>query len=418
MTALVEHRLGHFGTFKNGVNFTKEQMGGGSTRIINVKNLYQDTLPLRSAGLDLVDLGGSFKRGKDDVKAGDVFFVRSSVKRDGVGVVVIATEDMPDATHCGFIIRFRPEQSTANPAYLGYTLRSPQQRAAIINLSGGATLTNLSQGALTNLKVWLPSIDVQDRIASILMAYDDLIEVNRRRVALMESMASGLFEEWFIRFRFPGHETVPIVDTPDGPLPVGWQWSTFGDLVVEVRDGIDPSKVDPSTPYLGLEHLPRRSTTLTDNGSAGDVGSLKLRFQRGDVLFGKIRPYFHKVVWAPNDGVASSDAIIYRPRDSSNAALALAVASSDAFVAMSAQTSNGTKMPRANPTVLRGFPVATDGGVWVSAYQDAAMPMIELCAALAASNARLAASRDLLLPRLVSGQLSIAEATRQLEDVA
>ena len=301
-----------------------------------------------------------------------------------------------------------------DPLFVANLLRT----MPLAELNSGSAQPSLNRNFLYPLPVCLPPVGEQRRIASILGAYDDLIEVNRRRVALLEGMARGLFEEWFVRFRFPGHETVPIVDTPDGPLPQGWQWSSFGDLVTEVREGVDPTAVEPTTPYLGLEHLPRRSTTLTDHGWAGDVGSLKLRFQRGDVLFGKIRPYFHKVVWAPKDGVASSDAIIYRPRAGSSAAMALAVASSDPFVAASIQTSNGTKMPRANPAVLRDFRVATDRGTWASAYQDAAMPMIELCGALAASNARLAASRDLLLPRLISGKLTVAKAERELESAA
>jgi len=306
----------------------------------------------------------------------------------------------------------------ADARFLFYRLGHPETVAAIRNRAIGATMPNLNTTILREVELTVPALETQRRIASILGAYDALIEVNRRRVAVLEEMARGLFEEWFVRFRFPGHEAVPIVDTPDGPLPEGWRWSTFGEYVAEVREGVDPSSVAACTPYLGLEHLPRRSTTLTDKGIAGDVGSLKLRFQRGDVLFGKIRPYFHKVVWAPFDGVASSDAIIYRPHSASSAAMALAVASSDSFVAMSVQTSNGTKMPRANPAVLRTFQVATDAGQWAGAYRAAVMPKIELCAALAASNERLAASRDLLLPRLISGQLSVTTAERQLEAVA
>lgn len=335
-----------------------------------------------------------------------------------VGLVGIVPSELSGANLTENAAKITEIHAGVCPRYLMYFLRSPWGQAQIVGKTGGAAQPKLALYRIEEIEFPVSPLETQRRIASILGAYDDLIEVNRRRVALLEGIARGLFEEWFVRFRFPGHEAVPMVDTPDGPLPEGWQWSCFGDLVAEVREGVDPSKVEPTTPYLGLEHLPRRSTTLTEHGLAGDVGSLKLRFQRGDVLFGKIRPYFHKVVWAPDDGVASSDAIIYRPRDTSSAAMALAVASSDAFVAMSVQTSNGTKMPRANPAVLRGFQVATDAGKWADAYQSAAMPIIELCASLAVSNARLATSRDLLLPRLISGQLSVTAAERELEDVA
>jgi type I restriction enzyme S subunit len=268
------------------------------------------------------------------------------------------------------------------------------------------------------LRIPLPPVDEQQAIGAILGAYDDLIEVNRRRVALLEAMMRGVFDEWFVSFRFPAHQDVQMVDTPDGPLPQGWRWATFDELAVEVRDGVSPTALPANTPYVGLEHIPRRSTTMTDWGRAEHVGSLKLAFQRGDVLFGKIRPYFHKVMWAAFDGVASSDAIIYRAREPRLTAMTLAVASSDGFVATSVQTSNGTKMPRANPRVLRAYKVATDDGKWARRFGSAMMPSIELAASLAAANRRLAASRDFLLPRLISGTLSVAAAERELLETA
>lgn len=347
------------------------------------------------------------------LKAGDIVMCEGGEP----GRCALWTARVPGMMIQKALHRIRPADDV-DSQFLFYTLFHKGRTRGFDAYVTGATIKHLPGEQLAKVEVVLPPLETQRRIASILGTYDDLIEVNRRRVALLEGMARGLFEEWFVRFRFPGHEAVPIVDTSDGPLPEGWKWARFGDLVAEVRDGVDPSSVEPTTPYLGLEHLPRRSTTLTDNGRAGDVGSLKLRFQRGDVLFGKIRPYFHKVVWAPYEGVASSDAIIYRPCTASSAAMALAVAASDAFVAMSVQTSNGTKMPRANPAVLRDYRVATDAGQWANAHHAAVMPMIELCAALAATNERLAASRDLLLPRLLSGHLSVAAATRELEEAA
>ena len=278
-------------------------------------------------------------------------------------------------------------------------------------------MATLNQAIIERIEFPFPPLEIQQRIAAILGAYDDLIEVNRRRVAVLEEMARVLFEEWFVRFRFPGHKDVPIVVTPDGPLPEGWEWRPFSSLAQEVRETVAPSEVDSYTRYVGLEHLPRRSTTLADCGQAGEVGSTKARFRRGDILFGKIRPYFHKVAWARFDGIASTDAIIWRPTDG-HAARALAVASSDAFVAHSVQTSNGTKMPRANSKVLAAYRCAQSNLGIEETYESVAMPLIEQAATLQTANEKLAASRDLLLPRLISGQLSVETAERDLEDAA
>jgi len=175
-----------------------------------------------------------------------------------------------------------------------------------------------------------------------------------------------------------------------------------------------PEAVDPTMPYIGLEHIPRRSTTLAKHGVAADVSSLKARFRRGDILFGKIRPNFHKVAWAPFDGVGSTDAIIWRPTPGL-AAQALLQASDDAFVAHSIRTSNGTKMPRANNKVLADYRCVLPSSNISDRFERVVSPMIEAAAALQDSNANLAAARDLLLPRLISGLLSVTQAERELE---
>jgi type I restriction enzyme, S subunit len=144
-------------------------------------------------------------------------------------------------------------------------------------------------------------------------------------------------------------------------------------------------------------------------GRAGQVGSLKLKFQTGDILFGKIRPYFHKCAVAPVEGVASSDAIIIRPKQNVRAAVT-SLTSSDAFVAHAVKTSNGTKMPRADWKVLCEYPIAVPSGKSVQQFEHTVWPMIELAAKLAAQNRNLRA-QHLLLPKLISGEIDLSADT-------
>lgn len=312
--------------------------------------------------------------------------------------------------------RFRDfRRDRIDPDYLYLVLRDETVRKKVELLGHGAAQPNISPSAIQSVEIPVPDLVTQRRIAAILGAYDDLIEVNRRRVAVLEAMARGLFEEWFVRFRFPGQEHKPLQDTPNSPLPEGWRWGSYGDFAEEVRDSVMPSAVDPEMPYVGLEHIPRRSTTLNDAGRASDVDSLKLRFRQGDVLFGKIRPYFHKVVAASFEGVCSSDAIVFRARQPEFKAIILLAAASDAFVAHSVQTSNGTKMPRANPAVLKAYTLPIPPAPIMLKFNDTAWPMVEAAANIEASNRRLAASRDLLLPRLICGELSAVAAEAELE---
>ena len=305
------------------------------------------------------------------------------------------------------IVGFTADPKKCDTAFVKYAL--DQQRARFSAISKGTTQENLSVEKLLTQRFPVPPLPEQRRIASILSAYDDLIEVNRRRVAILEEMARRLFEEWFVHLRFPGHDTVPVHGTPHGPLPEGWGFQPFGQLVSETRDGVVPADISADTVYVGLEHIPRRSTTLTEWGQAGDVTSAKLRFRRGDILFGKIRPYFHKVAVAPTAGVCSTDAIVLRSHHPRYAGLATMIASSDAFVAQAVQTSNGTKMPRANWTVLARYAVRLPPAPLLDQFNSIVVDSLDQAIALAAANARLAAARDLLLPRLVSGELSVAD---------
>ncbi|MGV8893900.1 MAG: restriction endonuclease subunit S [Burkholderiaceae bacterium] len=230
----------------------------------------------------------------------------------------------------------------------------------------GTTMLNLSAGIVADLPIHFPIIEVQSKIAETLFTYDDLIENNRRRMTLLEESARLLFREWFVRLRFPGYEHTPIVDG----VPEGWERKTMGDLCSEIRESVSPETFEPDTPYIGLEHLPRRSISLGDWGKAEQVTSSKHRFRAGEILFGKIRPYFHKVGVAFVDGVASSDAIVIRPADATLHGLVLMTVSSDEFVAVTSQTmKEGSKMPRADWKQMQAYSVPLPpSGFWLTEY--------------------------------------------------
>jgi type I restriction enzyme S subunit len=255
----------------------------------------------------------------------------------------------------------------------------------------------------------LPPLPTQRKIAAILSAYDDLIENNTRRIALLEEMARRLYHEWFVRFRFPGYEAVRLVDSSQGPIPKGWEAKSLGDLATEVRRGVEPSEVEPEAPYVGLEHLPRRSIALSEWGMAKDAASTKLAFREGEILFGKIRPYFHKVVVAPVDGICSTDAIVILPKTPDYFPLILSCVSSDSFVEYATRTSQGTKMPRTDWKVLVKYPVVIPPRQILLHFNDIIQDSIDQIHNLIRRNRNLRRTRDLLLPRLVSGVVDVSD---------
>ena len=246
-------------------------------------------------------------------------------------------------------------------------------------------------------------------IAAILSAYDDLIENNLRRIKILEEMAQTLYREWFVKFRFPGHQKVKMVDSPLGKIPEGWEAKRVGDIAEDMRRGVKPSEVPPDTPYIGLEHLPRKSIALSQWGFAGDVQSTKFEFKRGEILFGKIRPYFHKVGFAPIDGICSSDTIVIADKDHKWYPLLLCCVSSEDFVAHATQTSKGTKMPRADWEVLTKYPVPVPPPSLLTSFNSFLENNLGLIENLIFRNRNLRQTRDLLLPKLISGELDVSE---------
>jgi type I restriction enzyme, S subunit len=295
--------------------------------------------------------------------------------------------------------------------YLYYLFNFYNVRDQIKATATGATVRHTAPERIYSVEVHLPPIGTQERIADILSAYDDLIENNTRRIAILEKMAQTIYREWFVNFRFPGHEQVELVDSDLGPIPDGWEAKRLGDLAEEVRRTVDPRELDPDTPYFGLEHLPRRSIALSDWGRAADVQSTKLSFNEGEILFGKIRPYFHKVGIAPLAGICSTDAIVIVPKRRNNLALVLCCVSSEVFVAHATQTSQGTKMPRANWNILVDYPVVMPPDVLLARFTETVGAMTWEIVNLIFQNRNLRATRDLLLPRLVSGELDVSDLT-------
>ena len=245
------------------------------------------------------------------------------------------------------------------------------------------------------------------RIAGILSAYDELMENSQRRIRVLEAMARALYREWFVHFRFPGHAKLPRVASPLGDIPKGWEVKKLGEIAEDMRRNVAKGKLDEPQPYVGLEHIPRRSLALDAWETTTDLGSNKLEFKKGEVLFGKIRPYFHKVSVAPFDGLCSADTIVVRARRPEDYAFVVACVSSDEFVAHATATSNGSKMPRANWSVLEEYGVVIPKGKVAAQFSTLVADIIAQQQALIFQIQNLRRTRDLLLPRLLSGQVAL-----------
>ena len=291
-------------------------------------------------------------------------------------------------------------------------------------------LGHVTKRDLENLEAAYPDLPEQRAIAHVLGALDDKIELNRRMNETLEAMARALFKSWFVDFdpvraKVEGRNTgLPqdiadlfpdrLVDSEMGEIPEGWEVATLGDIAASRRKGVDPASEASDMPYIGLADMPRGSIALLNWGATGSVSSRKSVFKAGDILFGKLRPYFHKVGIAPVDGLCSTDILVLGARQPKWSALVLACVSSSAFVAYTSQTATGTKMPRTSWQAMRRYELCRPTDNVASEFQRIVSAMLRRIVGNVHASRTLAALRDALLPRLISGELRVYDTARLL----
>ena len=298
----------------------------------------------------------------------------------------------------------RPGNSL-NPQFLFYYLTSDWAQDYIEAIKSGAAQGFISLDMLKSIPVKYPPLPLQQRIAAVLGRYDALLENYQQQVAVLEGLAQEVYREWFVRGRCPGDEA-----GPEGELPAGWRIATLDEVAYDTRRIVKIDDIDPDTAYVGLEHLSVKSISITATGTPDDISSDKLAFEEGDILFGKIRAYLHKVCLAHFAGVCSTDAIVIRPRIKDALSFVLFTVFSERFIEYADLISNGTKMPRSEWSVLKTYQIILPDNRALAAFEEVARPMLDKIANIQKQSNYLRATRDALLPRLLSGQLTVHEA--------
>jgi type I restriction enzyme S subunit len=265
--------------------------------------------------------------------------------------------------------------------------------------------------------VVLPDRAAQRKVASILTAYDDLIENNLRRIKLLEEMAQLLFREWFVQFRVPGHEGVQFVDAGGGPLPKGWRRGTIGQLCTKMKSGGTPSRSNPAywdggqIPWLKTKEM-RDSFVLvaeeriTEAGLAGSSASL---FPAGTLviaMYGTPTAGNLGILTEPSAFNQAALAVVPDEGKTTREFLFYALMSLRQYfhtIWQGAAQQNLSK-EKISSTVIVIPPVEI-----ARRFSTEVLPMWDLILNLRRANQNLRQARDLLLPRLISGELDVSQ---------
>ena len=324
-------------------------------------------------------------------------------------------------------LNFKDEDTSKT--YIYWILRTPQCRTYCRAHATGTTNLGLPRDDFLAFSI-PPLTPSRCILLDLLQGLDDKIELNRRINETLEAMARALFKDWFVDFgptraKAEGRDPYLAPELwdlfPDAldeeGKPVGWVQGILADVAESPRRGVNPSDISEDTPYIGLEHMPRRSIALSEWEGAGKVKSNKTQFHRGEILFGKLRPYFHKVGIAPLDGICSTDIVVAIPRAPDWGAFILACLSSDEFVDYTNRTSTGTKMPRTSWKTMAQYKVFLPPQQVAYAFQDVTQSLLDRLGANIHETAALGETRDCLIPKLMSGEIRLRNVEKAMEAV-
>lgn len=294
-----------------------------------------------------------------------------------------------------------------NPDYFWSAISTDRYRKVFFGLGGGAAQPNMSGAQIEAVEIPCPPLAQQEGIASILSAYDDLIENNRRRIQLLESAARLLYKEWFVHLRFPGHEHTRIVDG----VPEGWNAGTIGD-VGEVITGKTPSKKKPENfgsdlPFIKTPDMHGTAIVVHSEESLSEEGA-KIQANKtlpprsilvscigtvGAVALNASPAQTNQQI---NSIVPASDFIIY-----------WAYFMAKALKPLLEGMGGGATMANVNKSKFSGIKVVIPSKQLLNLFSDFAKPVFDKIVNLTISNAQLAKARDLLLPKLMNGEVAV-----------
>jgi len=257
----------------------------------------------------------------------------------------------------------------------------------------------------------VPPLAVQRRIASVLSAYDDLIENNTRRIAILEEKARRIYEEWFVRFRFPGHDGVRMVESELGLVPEGWRVTALG-LLAEVnarsvRRGAEPTEIR----YVDISSVSTGSIDSKERMPFADAPGRARRIVRdGDVIWACVRPNrkSYALVLDPEPNLLVSTGFAVLSPVSAPSSFIYQCVTTDDFVSHLVNHAKGAAYPAVGAEDFEKAKVLRPASDLVKAFDRIAEPMMRLVAILQVKNANLRATRDLLLPKLISGELNVS----------
>ena len=361
------------------------------------------------------------KRDKFLLDEGDIVVARTGAT---VGYAKQIWARPEGATFASYLVRFRPDPEKVDPHFLGQIVQSVGYKRWVKSVAGGAAQPNANAKLLGSFNVPLLSPESQRQVGQALQGVEARIENNRRRIVILEEMAQLVYREWFVHFRFPGRENVEMVDSELGPIPEGWSVEPIGQVVDVVGGGTPSKKVeeywdDGTIEWFTPSDLTKQSAMFAF-GSADRISELGLR-KSSAKLFPK------RTVMMTSRATIGEIAIATTPATTNQGFISCVPserlseyhlyfwlhANVDYFLMLA----GGATFKELRKSTFRELPVAVPHPEVEAAFNRTVGPLCDLVANLLRQNKILRNVRDLLLPRLVTGELDVSGLNLELTKV-
>lgn len=362
---------------RNGLSRPSRVRGEG-IKMVNMGELFANQIigdiPMERVPMNERELANS------SLAERDLLFARQSLVLEGAGQCSYIASLPEPTTFESHLIRVRLDQAKAIPLFYHYYFRSPYSGMSTIVQQ--CAQAGIRASELTELKVGYPPIDVQKAVVDLLAPYDNLIENNRRRMALLEESARLLYREWFVRLRFPGYEHTPIVDG----VPQGWERKTLGKSIT-----LNYGKA--------LKAEIRVEGDFPVYGSSGIVGTHEKPLVKGPAIILGRKGNVGSVYWS-SKSFYPIDTVYFVSPESSSLYLFYALKNMH-FI------STDVAVPGLNRDFAYSRPLLHPHFTLLRSFHETVEPIHAQLDKLDEMNQKLRTARDLLLPRLMSGELAV-----------
>lgn len=286
-----------------------------------------------------------------------------------------------------------PNDSEVNGLFLYYLIKA--NSSYFFSVATGATVASLRLNNFLRMKVNLPPRRIQDKIANILSTYDKLIENNNKRIAILEKEAEELYKEWFVRKHIMARERFEFTK------------KKLREIAIECGNPVKAKNRNNFNHYLPINCIPSKSMCLIEEDNINNAESSLISFESFNILFGAMRPYFHKVLLAPFDGVTRTTCFVIKPIEREYLYFLYLTLFQKVTVDFATTISVGSTMPYVRWIDFSRLVVNVPDVSIIKSFNKIIEPIIKETVNFYFINNNLNKQRDYLLPRLMSGKLEV-----------